>query len=117
MTLCCALIHILFAVIYLIAFRLEEDCSSWRQQWIKYVKQYGRYKHCFAKIKMAWNLMKEFITTLAKNLPGKKCFGSYRYFSSLLLTPCTPTLKGKGSGNLCVIALAHARNPNVTVVY
>ena len=51
--------------------RLDDDCSTWRDQWIKYVQCYGRYRDCYAKVKMAWNIFEEFITTLAKNQPGR----------------------------------------------
>ena len=57
-------------LIYITLTRLDGDCSTWRDQWIKYVQCYGRYRDCYAKVKMAWNLIEEFITTLAKNQPG-----------------------------------------------
>jgi hypothetical protein len=34
------------------------------------VQCYGRYRDCYAKVKMAWNIIEEFITTLAKSQPG-----------------------------------------------
>ena len=51
--------------------RLDDDCSTWRDQWIKHVQCYGRYRDCYAKVKMAWNIFEEFITTLAKSQPGR----------------------------------------------
>ena len=50
--------------------RLDGGCLDWQDQWKKFVKQYGRYKHCYAKVKRAWVRIEEFIKSLAKDRPG-----------------------------------------------
>ena len=50
--------------------RLDGGCLDWQDQWKKFVERYGRYKHCYAKVKRAWVRIEEFIKSLAKDRPG-----------------------------------------------
>ena len=42
--------------------RLDTDCPNWFDQWTKMISNYGRYRQCYAEVKLAWNMIEDFLS-------------------------------------------------------